>query len=113
MCGTWFSLDDILKNPVVTPIGMMLECDDPQRNYLFFNHSIDECQSTFAISVTEFEALIVEKIPDEILFGREQCNGHCATMYDISACRSACRWAPYRRFLLRLMKSRELPVDRL
>jgi len=107
MCGTWFTVDDIIHSPEIAPIGMMAQIDNPEKNFFFFNHLRDGCHSTFAVSAEKFAPFITETVPEKVRFGEDVCPGHCASLGELAACQTACRWAPYRRFLLDLVKIRD------
>jgi len=106
-CKKWFSAVDILESPEVTPIGMHLDSDDSGFNLYFFNHTDGKCNTTFTIEVDKFEPFITEAIPVQNNAGTEDCDNHCTRIDDLEACQMECHYAPYRRFLLSIIKKRE------
>lgn len=101
-CGDEFGLSDFIDNPSLQAIGMQFEDTDFENNLYYFNHECPHCGSTMVVSVLAFLPLIDEPIPEDILAGRERCEGHCMRIDDLAACQSACKYAPFRRFLLKL-----------
>ncbi|MBD3256818.1 hypothetical protein GF377_00195 [candidate division GN15 bacterium] len=107
-CDEWFSVHDILDNPDIQPTGMTFEDLESLSNLFFFNHNCEHCGTTFAIPVTEFGQYIHENIPPQPLTGTDKCNRHCLSIDDLSECGAECLFAPYRRFLLAMIRRREL-----
>lgn len=106
-CKKWFSAVDILESPEVIPIGMHLDTKDPSFNLYFFNHADGKCKTTFTIEVDKFEPFITEPMPEQIQAGTEICENHCTKIEDLETCQQECHYAPYRRFLLSMIKSRK------
>lgn len=106
MCQTWFSLDDILENPEIVPIGMMFEPNHPEASFYYFNHMRSDCGSTFVVPVETVASLINESIPPDYLSGSDQCSNHCTQLDDLNVCQVECHHAPFRRFLQQLIKNR-------
>ena len=105
-----FSLRALLESPEVAPIGMQIEDTDHAWNYYYFNHECPSCGSTFTIPVLDFLPFISEPVPDLVLTGTETCQRHCMKIGDLMECHNACRYAPFRRFLLNLRRERAMPV---
>jgi len=102
-CGTKFTLREIVEGGSVRPVGMKFDDPELQWNMFYFKHDEDYCGATFAIPVTRFLPFMDEPIPGEVLTGEEGCNGHCLDQTDTHECSRPCLYAPFRRFLLRLM----------
>ncbi len=109
-CGYEFELAAVMTDPVIVPIGMQFEDPDHRYNYFYFNHVCEGCGSTLLIPVLDLLPLIDEPVPDEILTGGETCGGHCTRLSDHAPCEAACRYAPFRRFLLRMLRAKGVPV---
>lgn len=101
-CGTAFTLRQVLESPDIEPIGMQLEDSDHAWNFYYFNHRCPTCGSTFLIPVLDFLPLISEPVPDLALNGTESCERHCTRIDDLAECSAPCRYAPFRRFLLKM-----------
>ena len=105
-CKKWFSIDDFINNVEIQPIGMKLDNNTFALNLYFFNHYNDTCNTTFAMRVDDFKEYIDEKIPHEILVNTDECLEHCTKLKDLMACNNECIFAPYRRFLMKLIDNR-------
>ena len=103
---TWLSSREVIEGPGVQPVGMRLD-DDKEWNYFILKHATPDCGTTFTINAEEFDPFLSEPVPRQILAGRDGCEHRCVTLKDYAACASECHWAPYRRFLIRMRKSRE------
>lgn len=101
-CGVTFTLQEIVENPEVKPLGMQFVDPALRRNVYYFNHAAPGCGTTFVIPVSAFRPFIAETIPDTVLAGSADCGHHCTTIDDMVVCKAACCYAPFRRFLLRL-----------
>ncbi|MBD3403481.1 hypothetical protein GF420_11340 [candidate division GN15 bacterium] len=76
----------------------------PDLNSYYFTHTAAGCGTTFGIEVEKFEKFITEPIPSEIKAGGAGCHGHCTSINDLEECHNECRYAPYRRLLLRMLE---------
>lgn len=110
-CAATFALNDFMGNPEIDAIGMQFEDAELKNNLYYFNHECPACGSTFVVSVLEFLPLIEETVPEEVLAGLEPCEGHCTRIDDLAACGAPCRYAPFRRFLLKLRRSVAAPAS--
>ncbi len=109
LCGVSFSIDDLLHDRRIAPLGMRVEDDDSRLNFMFFTHDIPECGTTFVVPVEAFREVLPEQAPPEIRTGSEFCEGRCRDLADRGLCRQDCRWAPYRRLLSRMINERRAP----
>ena len=107
-CGTKFTLKEIVEGGSVRPIGMKFDDPDLRWNMYYFVHDEAYCGTTFAIPVTRFLPFINEPIPGEVLAGSAECGQHCLRADDTTECHATCLYAPFRRFLLKLM---DQPVE--
>lgn len=112
-CDQWFTLKDILDNPELEPVGLSFEEGFPQANLFYFQHANGLCNSSFVIPVAQLIQLIDEPIPENILGGTDKCSAHCTQLDDWAACGQDCYYAPFRRFLINLIKRKGLsvPID--
>jgi len=102
-CETWFSREDILESLNIIPLGMTVDEEDSTLSFFYFNHKRPTCDTPFTIPVRRFEPFITEPIPSKINFGNPSCEGHCTSMEDLMVCQQECLYAPFRRFLLKLI----------
>lgn len=103
-CGTAFTLHDLIQHPEIVPLGMQFEDGGFFLNVFYFNHDRAGCGSTFVVPAKAFLPLITEPVPESNLAGTEACGNHCLSVGDLSGCNAPCRYAPFRRFLLRILK---------
>ncbi|MGD8922500.1 MAG: hypothetical protein PVH24_04565 [Candidatus Zixiibacteriota bacterium] len=111
-CGTWFTLEDILTDPAVHPLGML--CIDEKRiqAYYFFQHRLKGCDTTFAMSVSEFSEKIDEPIPPPSSTPSSPCTGHCVHLGRLSQCTTECHLSPFRQFLLNMIAKKSALEDK-
>ena len=105
-CKTWFTLEDLLTNQEIIPIGISLDDEDPAFNLFYFNHDQPDCMTTLTVNVELFRSKINELIPKENKAGKEGCEHHCTDLDDMKDCSNNCKWAPYRRFIFELMEKK-------
>ncbi|MCP4568572.1 MAG: hypothetical protein GY841_13425 [FCB group bacterium] len=105
-CTVWFGIDDICSNPDIKPLGMTFEKGNINRNLFFFNHTSNDCGTTFTLKVDVLAELIKNPTSSEILAGGDTCEGHCSDINDTTECSQTCKYAPYRRLLRELIDNR-------
>ena len=103
-CSTLFTVNDILRCRDIEPIGMQFDPEDPELNLFYFNHIVSGCYSTFVVPVERFEDYLDEEIPDDVLKQTGRCEQRCVDLSDREPCSQKCRYAPYRHFMLRLIR---------
>jgi len=109
-CNQAFSLLELVESPELQPLGMQFVDKELSQNVYYFSHICPSCGTTFVVSVTAFLPLIQEPIPTDCLAGTEACEEHCMAVADLELCSRACRYAPFRRFLLQIRRRHELAV---
>lgn len=107
-CNVGFTLDDLMTRPDIVPIGMMLQDDEAAWNFYYFNHTAEDCGTTFTVCVDAFAGLLTERVPEAIRAHSCVCEGHCTSLVDLAECQADCHWAPYRRLLPALL-ARSMP----
>jgi len=107
-CGQEFSLEDFLEDPNLEPVGISADYADPRRCQFYFHHASPDCMSSLAVPVERFLPKIEEMVPEAKLLNSATCPRHCTTVADLRTCTCTCAVAPYRRFMLRLIRVREL-----
>ena len=105
-CGEAFSMQDILEDPTLRPLGMTFEESDLETNLYFFAHAVPECGTTFLIPAVRFIDAIDEPIPEEIRTGRPDCEARCTNLSDWMECKNECFHAPFRRLLIRMIEQK-------
>ncbi len=105
-CSKCFAMTDVLHDNNVKPIGMAFGKRNTEKAYYFFQHEAPGCGTSLLIDVQEFSDLIQEKIPTQKLTLGECCEEHCVNIKDLSECNQECYFAPFRRFLLRMLRSK-------
>ncbi len=105
-CGQVFSLEDLLSNPLVVPLGMTSDEQDKPEMLYYFTHEIPECGTTFTVPAAGFSSVINQSIPENSMRGYSVCPGHCARINEFRLCQNECHWAPYRRLLLEMVRRR-------
>ncbi len=111
LCGEWFSLGDILRNPIIKPIGMLLEEADPELNFYYFNHEVPGCGTTFVIGVDELRGVTRPDLEQDRLDGADACPARCLRRLEHGPCDGTCYYAPYRRLLRQLQAIRRVPAE--
>jgi len=102
-CKANLTLDQLVNDPLIRPIGMMFGEGNIEHAYYFFHHDTDNCGTTFIVNVLTFTPCITEPIPQEKLTLTEPCERHCVNLNDLLECKQPCFFAPYRRFLIRMI----------
>jgi len=105
MCGQVLTIQDIASTPAIRPIGMSFD-EKMEFNLIYFQHEVEGCGTCFTIPVLDLADLIDEPIPAEALTGTAHCERHCERVNDLSVCRQECRYAPFRRLLISLIRRR-------
>lgn len=101
-CKRGFTLQQIVEEPEVTPIGMAYD-DYSSSAFYLFQHDADGCGTCFTVNVRRFDDLIGEEIPRQRVVSTAACQERCITIDDLEECDQDCEFAPFRRFLLRMI----------
>ena len=107
-CGQIFTLEDIVGSSDLEPVGMGFVNSDIEANMFHFRHVTPDCGAKLRIPVQVIAPHLDEPIPESILTDTDQCDGHCRTEDDWAACTQNCYYAPFRRFLITLVKRKWL-----
>lgn len=102
-CKAILSIRDIAFDPGIVPIGITFADDTIDGAYYFFQHEVPNCGTSFVIPVQSLRQFIIEPIPAENLASSDRCPRHCASLRDLGECRKECLFAPYRRFLHKML----------
>lgn len=111
LCKATMSMQEIVHNPDIRPIGMAFADDTVKGAYYFFQHEIPTCGTSFVLRVENLKAYIVEPTPSEVLAGTECCEHHCVNLEDLGECKQSCHNAPFRRFLLKMLSLKKVAAE--
>ena len=109
-CRAPFTAAMLVEDPTAVPLGMTIDRDAPDGGHYWFNHAVEGCGSTFVVELEALTEFLDEPVPATILTGTEPCGHHCLDLDDTEPCPQPCRFAPFRRLLVRMLQSRSLPV---
>lgn len=110
-CNTWLSAKEIISDPRIKLIGMAFTDDESEMAYYFFQHEISKCGTSFLVNVQDLAQFIAESIPADKLTSSCLCEGHCVDLKDLGLCHQKCRFAPFRRFLFKMMALKERAIE--
>ena len=104
-CGyLWADWREFVSDPHLRPMGLQAITSVPDGNLIVFEH---KCGSTVSIPARRLRDLLpgAEQKGDlPLLFGRQECEGHCRTVEDLSFCQEPCVNARDRSLLLLLLE---------
>lgn len=107
-CQTCLTAKQLVDDLAVKPIGTaFLKAQGPGTHYYFFQHETPDCGTSFVVDVEHFKQFITEPIPEKVLELEPSCEGHCVNIHDLSDCRQECHFAPFRRFLLKMLAEKK------
>jgi hypothetical protein len=111
-CQKKMTASEIVDDTAVRPIGMAFyEDKDANTHFYFFQHEIPECGTSFVVDVEHFKQFVSEPIPEAVLRGKPGCEGHCVNIQDLNDCRQECHFAPFRRFLLKMLVDKKAKLQ--
>ena len=94
ICGacqsTWMDWQSFVFDPAVRLIGLQAIPGIPDANVLVFEH---RCGSSVSVLTHKLRHLLgTDEGTGErsLLFGTEQCSGHCRVLEDLSSCDKPC-----------------------
>jgi hypothetical protein len=94
VCGSckraWLTWDGFVQDPAVRLLGLQSLAAKPDCNLLVFEHS---CGSSISVLARRLRYLLPEvesDVPLPVLFGTDQCRGHCRSLKDLEACDAPC-----------------------
>ena len=120
-CKKWLTAEDLTSDPQLEPLGMAFLKGKNARAYFHFLHKTPECGTTFLLEADRLKDYIDEPFPIVNLKDTEDCplentghksesvcEGDCVDLYDLATCGRECQYAPYRRFLQKMIKMKQL-----
>jgi len=97
-CGwIWWTREEFLEDPEVTPIGYMAHWQEPGLGLFNFNHEL--CGTTLAVRAYRFSDLTDDPHPAGRKVDSPECPGHCLHARDLDPCGAACEGAHIREAL--------------
>jgi hypothetical protein len=106
-CGQLFSLEELLWDPTLIPVGMASDEEDSPRTMYYFTHEVPGCGTTFTIPAEMFRSAIDESVPEESLRGHVDCPRRCTRISEFQLCPNNCYWSPYRKLLVDMAERRK------
>lgn len=112
-CQTCLTARQLVDDLAVRPIGTaFLSAEGSGIHYYFFQHETPNCGTSFVVDVEHFKQFISEPIPEKVLTLGPSCEGHCVNIHDLSSCGQECHFAPFRRFLLKMIAEKKTKIQR-
>lgn len=94
VCGAckyaWLTWDGFVRDPAVRLLGLQSLAAARDCNLLVFEHS---CGSSVSVLARRLRHLLPQVESDTslpVLFGTEECRGHCRLLQDLEACDARC-----------------------
>jgi hypothetical protein len=112
LCKNSFTAHDLIFDPNLQPIGMSYDYKSNVA-YYFFQHNSPNCGTSFIIDTRLFIDFIDEEISPKSMFRTKPCKNHCVHLDDLETCENECFHAPFRRFLLYMIKQKKKSRDAL
>ncbi len=103
-CKKELTLDQLVNDPSIQPADMSIDTDDIENAYYYFRHKTEKCGTAFMVNVLAFAPCITETIPKERLTLTDPCERHCVNLIDLQECKQSCFFAPFRRFLIKMIE---------
>jgi hypothetical protein len=105
-CGEQFEIGEIDGHPDVEPVGMLFQGGVYPCQLYYFNHATKDCGTTFTVPAEDFLPFITEPVPELNLAETERCGNECTHVESLQTCGLACRYAPFRRYLIAMRERR-------
>lgn len=112
-CKATLTLDQLVNDPQSRLIGMSFVEDSIEWVFYFYQHDVGNCGTSFVVRAEEFAPYIEEAIPSAKLALRECCEQHCVNIEDLSHCQQPCHFAPFRRFMHKMIAAKNGESHRL
>jgi hypothetical protein len=113
-CQMSLTAKQLVNELSVRPIGTAFFPDEGAGiHYYFFQHETPDCGTSFVVNVEHFKQFITEPIPDKVLRLGPSCEGHCVNIHDLNDCGQECHFAPFRRFLLKMLAEKKAKIQRV
>ncbi len=110
-CGScrkeWRDWREFVVDPGLRVLGLQAYPDLPDANLLVFEHRCGTSVSVLATRLRRYFQDLDGASELPLLYGGDECNGHCRRIEDLEACNRDCINARDRRLLLQLLKMRE------
>jgi hypothetical protein len=113
LCGRGLTAMDLANNPDLKLVGMLCMPGENEKAYYFYQHEVKDCGTSIAVDIEVMKQFITESIPDEKLTLSKCCEEHCVNIKDLSECQQECYYAPFRRFLFKMIDQKKQVVSNL
>lgn len=101
------SLNDILWDPDILPVGMHIESDNHELHGILFQHDSHTCRSSFQVSLESLRPLVSSTPQESVCKNPTGCDQRCQNAGAIEPCRLECRFAPYHNLMMKMIESRD------
>jgi len=112
-CQTRWTAKQLVDDPAVWPVGTtFLDDGGLGTHYYYFRHETTDCGTSFMVDVEHFKQFITEPIQEKVLRLGPGCEGRCVNIQDLTECQQECHFAPFRRFLLKMIAEKKTKIQR-
>ncbi len=112
-CNRDFTAMELANDPELKLVGMLYMPGENEKAYYFYQHEVKDCGTSIAVDIEVMKQFITESIPDEKLTLSKCCEEHCVNIKDLSECQQECYYAPFRRFLFKMIDQKKQVVSNL
>jgi hypothetical protein len=117
ICGScrreWATWDGFVQDPAVRLRGLQSLAVSPEANLLVFEHSCGSSISVLARRLRHLLPALDADGPLPVLFGTEECRGHCRFVEDLEACDAPCSNVRDRALILLIQCLKKAAAERL
>jgi hypothetical protein len=107
-CETsWETRDEFIYDESMAITGYQPAASSEVLGYVLFTHDEPGCGSTLAVESEDLLDLHDGPTTDRVLYGSDECRGHCYRIEDISECDAPCRNALVREVIKKIIEERK------
>jgi hypothetical protein len=106
-CNNWLSINDILWDPDILPVGMHVESENCELHGFLFQHDNHTCRSSFHVHLKALDFLIRPLSGEPTCKNPTDCDHRCHNTAVAEPCRLECRFAPYHNLMMQMVESRD------
>lgn len=92
----WKSRNELLNDKNVKIIGYQANFIEPEEGLYLFNHTIDNCNTTFSMKTKDYKDMYEGTVYPFSKYGEPECKGYCKDENNLSICGEQCKYAPFR-----------------
>ena len=104
--ASWSTRDELIFDEEMHITGYQPAASAEVLGYVLFTHDRPGCGSTLALDSEELLDLHDGPVTDRVLYGADDCRGHCYRVEDISECDAPCRNATIREVIKKIIERR-------